>query len=388
VNSFTRLAGSLSVLAFATLPTLAASDIDGLLETIRDKYELPSLAAAVVRDGEVIAAGAVGTRVIGMDLPVTVDDRYHLGSDTKAMTATIAGTLVDEGLLRWDSTVGEVLGDKIEGMSAGLAAVTLEQLLSHSSGIPSDNDELLALYFNVNAFDHNPDTLRLMAIDAWKENEPKVPDGSPFQYSNMGYMTAGAMIETAAGKPWEVLIHERIFEPLGLTSAGLGPQASYGRYDAPMGHRLNADGSLTPATWGAAADVPPLMGPAGNAHMSVIDFARWGGWNASGGVSPQIVSSETLAEIQRPHVVTPKMPNPPPGTPGEGQYAFGWGQSKFDWADHALLTHNGSNGMNLAKILVDTENGLAIATVTNQPGSKADLALTEVVAALYGEQTK
>lgn len=386
MNSFTRFAGSLSILALSALPALAASDINGLLEKIRDEYKLPSLAAAVVKNGEVVAAGAVGTRVVGMDLPVTVNDRYHLGSDTKAMTATIAGTLVDEGKLRWDSTVGEVLGSKIKGMSDGLKAVTLQQLLSHSSGIPTDNDEILALYFNVNAFDHNPDALRLMAIDAWKANEPKVPEGSPFQYSNLGYLIAGAMIDTAAGKPWEVLMHERIFEPLGLTTAGLGPQATYGLYDAPMGHRLAADGSLSPATWGAAADVPPMLGPAGNAHMSVIDFARWGGWNASGGTAPQIVTSATLGEIHRAHVQTPKMPNPPPGTPGEGEYAFGWGLSKFDWADYALLSHNGSNGMNLAKILVDTKTGLAIATVTNQPGSEADRALSDVVQALYTEQ--
>lgn len=385
---FTRLAGPLTIIALSTLPALAATDINSLLETIRDKYKLPSLAAAVVKDGEVVASGAVGTRVVGMNLPVTVNDRYHIGSDTKAMTATIAGTLVDEGLLRWDSTVGEVLGSKIEGMSEGLKAVTLEQLLSHSSGIPSDNDEILAIYFNTNAFDHNPDTLRLMAIDAWKANEPKVPEGSPFQYSNLGYLIAGAMIETVAGKPWEVLIRERIFEPLGLTSAGLGPQATPGLYDAPMGHRLNKDGSLEPATWGAAADVPAMMGPAGNVHMSVLDFARWGGWNASKGVSPQIVKSETLAEIQRPHVATPKLPNPPPGTPGEGEYALGWGLSKFDWADYPMLTHNGSNGMNLAKILVDTKTGLAIATVTNQPGPNADLALKEVVEKLYTEQPK
>src|SRR5918993_3325037 len=179
--------------------------LDAFLESVRAKYALPALAAAVVKDGEVIASGAVGVRALGTDVPVTVDDRFHLGSDTKAMTATLAGMMVDEGKLRWDSTIGEVLGGKVQGMNPALAAVTLEQLLSHTSGIPTDNQEIADIYFNVNAFDFNLDTLRLKALVAWKTNEPKVPEGAPFQYSNLGYMIAGAMIETAAGKPWEEL---------------------------------------------------------------------------------------------------------------------------------------------------------------------------------------
>lgn len=381
-----RIAAGASFVALSWLPAAAADDLSSLLEPIRVKHSLPAIAAAVVRDGEIVASGATGTRVLGMDLPVTVEDRFHIGSDTKAMTATIAGTAVDEGLLRWDSTVGEVLGDTIKDMSPGLQAVTLAQLLSHSSGIPTDDAELLGLYFNTNVFDFNPAELRLRTIEAWKHHEPKVPEGSPFQYSNMGYLIAGAMMEKVTGKPWELLIHERIFEPLGLTSAGLGPQATYGLYDAPVGHRIQDDGSITPMPWGPAADGPPLLGPAGIAHMSVLDFARWGGWNAMHGASPEIVKRATLDEIQRVHVETPAMPNPPPGTPDQGGYALGWGVLTYDWVGHPVLTHNGSNSMNLAKIFVDPETGIAIAAVTNFPGRAADEALSEVVEMLYRAQ--
>lgn len=381
-----RIAVGATLAALSCLPAFAADDITSLLEPIRAKHNLPALAASVVRDGEVVASGATGTRVLGMDLPVTVEDRFHIGSDTKAMTATIAGTAVDEGLLRWNSTVGEVLGETIEDMSLGLQAATLAQLLSHSSGIPTDNAEMLDLYFNTNAFDFGPAELRLRTIDAWKSHEPKVPEGSPFQYSNMGYLIAGAMIEKVTGKPWDVLIHERIFEPLGLTSAGLGPQATFGLYDAPVGHRILEDGTITPMPWGPAADGPAMLGPAGIAHMSVLDFARWGGWNAMHGASPKIVERATLDEIQRVHVETPTMPNPPPGTPDQGGYALGWGVLTYDWVGHPVLTHNGSNGMNLAKILADPETGIAIAAVTNFPGHAADDALSEVVEMLYRAQ--
>lgn len=362
----------------------ARENLDSYLEGVRAKYGLPALAAAVTKDGELIAAGAVGKRVMGMDIPVTIDDRFHLGSDTKAMTATVAGTLVEEGRLKWTSTVGEVLGKKIKGMNPALAAVTLDQLLSHSSGIPTDTPEMMAIYMNPVAFEKNTTDLRLDAINRWKDNAPKVPDGSPFQYANFGYLIAGAMLEEVSGKPWERLIEERIYTPLGLNTAGFGPQASFGKYDAAIGHSIDDQGIATPMTWGAAADVPPVMGPAGNAHMSVLDFARWVGWNAGAGKrAPHIVSPETLAEIHRPHVRTPPLKDPKPGTPSQGEYALGWGVIAFDWAKTPLLAHNGSNGMNLAKALVDTKADLSVVVMTNFPGPKAESAAAEVQQHLY-----
>jgi len=367
----------------------AQESLDGYLEGVRAKFGLPALAAAVTRNGTVIAAGAVGTRVMGMDLPVTLNDRFHIGSDTKAMTATVAGTLVDDGRIQWTSTVGEVLGKKIADMNPALAAVTLEQLLSHSSGIPSDNAEMMGIYMNAVAFEKNTTELRLDAIDRWKHNAPKVPSGSPFMYANFGYLIAGAMLEQAAGKPWERLVAERIYGPLDMKTAGFGPQASFGQYDAAIGHAIDDNGAVTPMTWGPAADVPPVLGPAGNAHMSVLDFARWAGWNAGAGKrAPHIVSEATLADIYRPRVKTPPFKDPPPGTPSAGEYGFGWGMVQFDWAKAPVLTHNGSNSMNFAKALVDTTNDVSVVVMTNFPGQKAELATRDVQQHLYETFTK
>jgi CubicO group peptidase (beta-lactamase class C family) len=376
------LAGA--ALALAKPAWTQAQSLDAQIEPVRVKYGLPALAAAVVKKGEIVAAGAVGVRVYGTDIPVTIDDRFHLGSDTKAMTATLAGILVDDRKLRWTSTVGEVLGANLPDMNQKLATVTLEQLLSHSSGIPSDTKEMIAIYFNTDAFDYNLAALRLRALAAWRHNEPKEPQGSPFQYSNFGYIIAGAMIEKAAGVPWEQLMVERIFAPLGLRTAGLGAQATLGKLDAPVGHQIDEQGNITPILWGAAADAPPMIGPAGTAHMSILDFARWAGWNAGEGRrGPTIVTPQTIKFIHAPQVKTPRIENPKPGTPQTGEYAFGWGVVKFDWTQKPVLSHNGSNSMNLAKILVDVDNDLGIVVTTNFPEQKADAAAAEVVEALY-----
>lgn len=375
---------AMAMAAPATEPSGDGKSIDTYLETIRKEYGLPALAAAVVKNGEIVVSGAVGFRAQGSEVAVTLEDRFHIGSDTKAMTATLAGMLVDEGKLRWDSTIGEVLGDKVKGMNEALAAVKLEQLLSHSSGIPTDNDEIAKLYFNTDTFDFNLPALRLRAIDAWKANAPKIPEGSPFQYSNFGYVIAGAMIEAASGKSWDALITERIFDPLELKTAGLGPQATHGRLDAAVGHKINDDGTVVPVPWGDVADSPAMLGPAGIAHMSVLDFAKWAAWNAGEGKrGPALVSPETLKTIHTPHVKTPHIEKPHPGTPQDGEYAYGWGIVKFDWAAKPLLQHNGSNSLTLAKIAVDTEADLGIVVMTNFPGEKAEQATAAVLEKLY-----
>jgi CubicO group peptidase (beta-lactamase class C family) len=362
----------------------AQEPLTALLEKTRKDFGLPALAAAVAKNGRLVAAGAVGTRMLGRDIKVTLDDRFHIGSDTKAMTATLAGMLVEEGKLRWDSTIGEVLGADLPGIHPKFAAITLEQLLSHTSGIPTDTKELYELYISGDAYEETLPQARLRILRSFGKNEPVVKADAPFQYSNLGYMAAGAMIEKMAGVSWDELITRRIFEPLGLKTAGLGPQATMGRIDAAVGHDVDEQGKITPRPWGPGADAPLVMGPAGIAHLSIRDFARWGAWNAAQGKrGPALVKAETLKHLHRERV-TMTIDQPKPGTPKSGGYALGWGIVAYAWTgNRPVLTHNGSNGMNLATILVDPQSDIAIVVTTNFPGDKADQALQSVARALF-----
>ena len=381
----------LSVIAGLVFPASSQADdsLDPLLNDVRTKYALPALAAAVVKNGTRIAIGAVGVRVAGTNIPVTVDDRFHLGSDTKAMTATLAGMMVEEGKLRWTSTIGEVLGKDLKGLRPKFAAITLEQLLSHTSGISSDNEEIGKLYFSADAYDHTPTAWRLKIIAGWgSKHDPSFPSSGKFRYANLGYITAGAMIEKAATEPWERLMYERIYEPLGLKTAGLGAQATFGLYDAPVGHRIDDKGKATPSPWGEGADLPAALGPAGLAHMSIGDFADWAGWNAGEGKrGPSLIKPETLKRLHTA-VIAMEIKDPKPGTPKSGSYALGWGLSQFAWTEKPILTHNGSNGMNFASIEIDVDHDLAIVVTSNIGGPKVDAASLEVMKVLYEKYVK
>jgi CubicO group peptidase (beta-lactamase class C family) len=360
----------------------AQASLDGLLRPYLARYELPALAAAVVKDGKIIAAGAVGTRKAGANIPVTVNDRFHLGSDTKGMTALLAAIFVEEGKLRWDSTMADVFPELAEKMDAGLRRVTLAQLLSHTSGIPSDTDLFGDLVDQSRLHAGNLDEMRYWVVQQWSTQPLASEPGTKYAYSNLGYLTAGAMIERVGGKTWEELIRERVFLPLGLQSAGLGPQATLGEIDAPLGH-LMVGGKPKALLAGPHGDNPLVIGPAGGAHMSVLDFARWAGWNASEGKrGPELVGAETLKRLHTP-VISYEVPKAAPWWPTSWKYAMGWGEWVVDWASEPLLAHAGSNKFNLAHIWINPKRDFAIVMVTNIYTSKADQGLTALARELY-----
>ena len=238
----------------------AQTSLDGILTPYLARYDLPALAAAVVQDGKIVARGAVGTRRAGAAIPVTIEDRFHLGSDTKAMTALLAAMLVEENKLRWDSTVAEVFPEFAATMTPVLRGVTLEQLLSHTSGIPSDNQAFGKLLARSLSQEGNLDEMRYWLVRQWSKKPLAAKPGTKFAYANMNYVLVGAMLERLTGKTWDELITERIFMPLGLETAGLGAPSSLGRIDAPLGH-VKVEGKTKAFLAGPNSDNPSISDP-------------------------------------------------------------------------------------------------------------------------------
>jgi CubicO group peptidase (beta-lactamase class C family) len=361
--------------------TANAQELDEL-KPLLSKYELPALAAAVVKDGKVIASGAVGTRRHGTDVPVTINDRFHIGSNTKSMTALLAALLIEEKKLRWDSTVAEVFPELAKSMDRQLKTVTLRQLLSHTSGLPSDNEDIEELIGKSILRDGNLDEARYWMVKEWRSQPLAAEPGKKWAYSNLGYVLAGAMMERAAGKTWDELIQQRVFAPLELKSAGLGCQSSLGKVDAPLGHKI-VNGKTRAFLAGPGGDSPLVLGPAGIAHMSVLDFAKWAGWNAGQGKrAPKLVRPETWKTLHSMVVSELPVKERRPGTPPKGKYGLGWGELEVKWLDTPVHFHGGSNTMNLAHIWVAPKQDFAMVLMTNIGGEKAEDALYQAATRL------
>jgi CubicO group peptidase (beta-lactamase class C family) len=300
------------------------------------------------------------------------------------MTSLLSGMMVEEGKLQWSSTIGGSFPELAATMDAGLKDVTLEQLLSHTSGIPSDNDAFGRLIFESFTQEGlNLDELRAWLVKGWSNQPLVTKPGTTFAYSNMGYTIAGAMIERAAKTTWEEMVVQRIFIPLGLETAGFGPQASVGRVNATLGHLVREDGSLKPMLGGPDGDNPLIIGPAGTVHLSILDFAAWGGWQAGEGRrGPALVRPETLKKLHSQVIAVPAH-DAPPGTPPTGYYCLGWGIATMPFAREPFLTHTGSNNMNLAMIMLRPEQDFGMVLATNVGGTKADLALKGAAADIY-----
>ena len=116
----------------------AVDDLSAYLETQIRHPGVPGMAAAVISGSEVVACGAAGVRARLRSEKVTLEDRFHLGSETKSMTATLAAILVEEGRIEWDTTLAEAIPAIAADMLPSYRSLTLRQLLLHRSGIPGD----------------------------------------------------------------------------------------------------------------------------------------------------------------------------------------------------------------------------------------------------------
>lgn len=322
------------------------------LESIRGKYDLPALGVALITKDKV-EVYVVGSRKRGGEELVERSDRWHLGSNTKAMTATLAAILVDEGKLRWETTIGEVF----PGARDEYRGVTLEMLLSHRGGFPPPEGtapEGVTL-LDLHNLPGTPREGRAEYATRALAQEPYVKPGTQTVYSNMGYILAGAVIEKKVVASWEELMRSRIFEPLGMKSAGFGPMVE------PWPH--TASGSPLPPS--RLTDNPPVLGPAGTVHASLEDYAKF--LRVHLGLTA-LVKPDTLRRLHSP--------------PAGETYALGWVVVEREWAGGKALTHAGSNTLNYTVAWLAPERGFAVVAVTNQGGDKAAQGCDEAVGEL------
>ena len=284
------LAGCGQAAANTPIATGAAQpqNINDLLQPLLSEYQLPSVAAVVISNGQVVAQGAVGERKAGDSTPVTINDQYLLGSCTKAMTATIMGMLVQQGKLNWTSAMEDIFPEMKAEMLPQFRDVTILELLSMTAGLPSNLINLgyppgtTAEYWLGSAeplmqqrYEYTKDFL--CQPDSPAVEALPVP-GTTFLYSNVDYVIAGAIAERITGKSWENLITNMLFKPLGITDAGFSFSMATGyeinqpwQHDYYSGQEIPIPPDYTPDLTG----IPSVMYPAGGVHLSIPDWAKF-----------------------------------------------------------------------------------------------------------------
>src|ERR1043166_5944745 len=119
-------------------PEVKVRDLSPLLPQILERHNVPGMAVAIVSGKDVVALGAAGIRRTGKSDRITIEDKFHLGSCTKSMTATLCAELVESGRLSWTMTLANVFPENAAKMRPEYRTVTLEQLLTNVAGMPAD----------------------------------------------------------------------------------------------------------------------------------------------------------------------------------------------------------------------------------------------------------
>jgi CubicO group peptidase (beta-lactamase class C family) len=347
---------------------VALSPLDSVITQLREEERLPALAAAVVRGDSIIAYGASGVRVLVRPDTVQWDDRFHIASLAKPMAATVIARLVEGGRLSWGTTPADVFPEAEASMHPALRGVTVEQLLSHRAGLAPFTTS--AEWQEIRAQDAtgmSPAGLRRRLALWVLARAPADAPGTAYRYSNVGYGVVSAMAERVTGQPWESLIQELLWRPLGMTSAGFGwPAATHP--SSPWGHERLDSLTLRPHDPLGPFQLGSMQRPNGDVHMNILDLARFARLHLLGLTGrPVLLADSTFQTLHTP--------------PGETHYALGWLRTRFGELDAS--EHAGATGVFYAAMVLIPEQNLAMVFITNADPSSQETLATKVFSRLW-----
>jgi len=351
---------------------LLQKHIDSLLKLAVSDDSVPAAAAGITTSEGDVYVGARGLRKLGREEEVQINDLFHVGSNGKAMTATLIGILVEKGLLSWDSEPEVVLG--IDKTSREGGVLTLTHLLTHTGGIPLHIPWRIKYFVRVPKFNEDIQTKRCHFAQWLLPQCNKVGE---FLYSNFGYVIAATMAESVTGKSWERLIEEYVFEPLEIDTFIGGWPASADIYQ-PWGHHdkwwlaewFSPIGAVYPHP-PKGLKLNPLLRPAGDVSMSIPDYMKFlrehlRGLNGESG----LLSQEIFEFLHTPM--------------GETRSGCGWGIN-IDETNSGLTMHGHAGSANTFYMIAHMfpESDFAIAVVANAGSDEAATVCEDLIQAIF-----
>jgi len=325
-----------------------------LLNQIKTDTKVPAIGIAFAL-GSSREFAVVGERDINKPDKVKLEDRWLIGSVTKSMTSMMIARLVDKGVMRWDTTIRQAL-PKIP-MRKEYEAVTLLQLLQHRAGI--QQDRLVTTGFLGRAAGDSKDLVEIREhyTQFTLSRDPLSKPGERMAYSNAGYSIAAHMAEVLANKPYEQLMQELVFNPLGMSSARFGVPGTPGN--------PGADGQINGHALEGEAVVTHIMA---DPNLNAIQAA------AGSGVS---ISLEDLLKFAQYHLaglqgyvtlMSPKnfkvLHEPAESGPGVYKYACGWVVNDT-LTKQPFHGHNGSDGTFWAEVAIWPTQNFAAVSISN-----------------------
>lgn len=326
---------------------------------------LPGIAVGVIHDREIVWSRGFGYADLDSKTPVTPRTRFRMASHTKLFTATAILQLRDAGKLRLDDPVSQHLPwFRMKPASEDDGPVTIEHLLTHSSGLPREANSQYWMTFRFPVYDEIRNTV--------SGQQAAYPPDTRWKYSNLAFALAGMIVEKASGESWPDYVRRHILDPLGMKDSTIdtpaeGLATGYGRR-MPDGSRRKMEFMDTKG-----------IGPAAGLTSTVEDMAKFVslqfGKGKAGGA--QILSGATLREMHRVRVLENNW------TRGNG---LGFAVSRIK--DKVYVGHGGSLAGYKTHTYFSPEDGVGVVVLTNGDDSRPSQIAEKLIQTVGAEVAK
>ncbi len=316
--------------------------LDARINQLMLEPDMVGLAVGAVERGQLRFLRGYGVTQAGTSDPVTPDTVFRWASLSKGVASALVMQLAQEGRLSLDTPVAS-LGTTLT-VPGDAAHVTVADLLSHRLGLTHNawDDRLEA--------GEDPKVLRALmgALPS------ACPPGTCHAYQNVAFDAASEIVERLTGQTYAAAAHQRLFAPLGMTSATIGRA---GLESAPSWARPHHF-RKTPAL---VEDSYYRVPAAGGVNASIKDLTRW--MQAQMGEAPKVLPPQVLAALHEDRVATPPRVRPGPSDPKDNEYGLGWRSFTLD--GHRLVGHRGSVDGYVSLILFDPADQSGIVMLWN-----------------------
>jgi CubicO group peptidase (beta-lactamase class C family) len=340
----------------------APADLDDYVARVMRTFEVPGLALAIVKDGEVVAAKGYGVRKLGEPASVDPQTLFGIASNTKVFTAVALGLLVEEGKLAWDAPVISYLPWFRLSDPYVTRELTVRDLLVHRSGLGLGAGDLL--WWPESTYTRQEIARRL------KDLPLATSFRSAYAYDNVLYLVAGEVIEAVGGQSWEDFVAARILKKVGMTRSNVRHSAATAGGNVATPH-ASVDGKVRVIR----AFESDNTNPAGGINSNAEDMARWMNVMLAKGQLPD--GSRLFSERTYRQLTTLVTPMTIPQVPGElaalqpNFLGYALGLNVVDFRGRKVLMHTGGLPGYVSKVFWVPDAQLGIAVLTNQEAGAA-----------------
>jgi CubicO group peptidase (beta-lactamase class C family) len=373
LNRF-RLPAALFLTILLAVALCPAQDyVDTVVERARKEFDVPGIAVAIVKDGNVVLAKGYGVRKQGEPAPVTAQSLFRIASNTKAFTTAALAMLVDERRIRWDDPVTQYMPGFQLYDPYVTREMTIRDLLTHRSGLGLGAGDLM--FFPPGDLGRDEIIKRLRFI------KPATSFRSAYAYDNLLYIVAGQLIPAITGKSWDDFVKDRIFTPLGMTNSFTDVAGLRKGKDVATPHN-----ALSGKLEALPQEDMDTSAPAGAIVTCVEDLAKWMIAQLNNGTvgktrlftaaqSWEMWSAQTILPIEEP---SKDLPAAFAATqPNFRAYGLGW--DLRDYRGKRLVGHTGSLSGYVSRTALIPELKLGIVILTNQEVTAAHTAIANTV---------